>query len=113
VKFFIGTEFLVPSTALTSLIEQYYLGLVMTNCTIFGIYLLMRSRIRYPLKAIGEYEFAFSSLGVNILLFKSIALLAEGLIASIAGTYFLKCIGSINSTIFLNWTYSLFPMFRS
>ncbi len=111
VEFFIGTDFLVPSADITSAIDQYYIGLAITGFSIFGIYLLMRSKVGYALKAIGEDELASSSLGVNILLFKSIALVVGGFVASIAGSYFLEYIGSINSTIFLNLTYSLFPIF--
>ncbi|HXQ92318.1 MAG TPA: branched-chain amino acid ABC transporter permease [Nitrososphaerales archaeon] len=89
----------------------YYTGLGMCGITIFGILLLMRSRIGMALRGIGDDEYASSALGVNVLMFKTITLVVSGFIASVAGAYYLGIIGAVNTTIFDNLSFSLFPAF--
>ena len=59
----------------------------------------------------GDDESAAASLGVNILLYKTVALVFSGFIAGIAGAYYLQFIGSASTTLFENLNYSLFPIF--
>ncbi len=104
------TNFSVPRGELLNPIQLYYLGFGMTAISIFGVYLMMQSRIGIALRATGDQEIASSSLGINILLYKTVALAASGFIAAVAGGFFLQHI-SIDSTLFENLNYSLFPIF--
>jgi branched-chain amino acid transport system permease protein len=105
-----NTNFSIPRADLLSPIELYYLGISLAIVTIFAIYLIMQTRIGLALRAIGDQEEASSSLGINTLLYKTIALVISGFIAAIGGGYFLQHI-SIDSTLFENLDYSLFPIF--
>src|SRR5438093_13089857 len=89
----------------------YSSGLALAGITIFGAYVLMQSRVGFALRALGDDELASSSLGINVLLYKSIAVLTSGFIASAAGAYYLQIIGTINTTLFQNLNFSLFPIF--
>ena len=71
---------------------------------------MMHSRIGIALRAIGNDESASASLGVNNLLYKTIALVVSGFIAAIAGGYLIQQI-SFNTNSFEDLTYSLFPIF--
>jgi branched-chain amino acid transport system permease protein len=105
------SSFDVPTGFVLNPAFLYYVGLGMCGLTIFGILLLMRSRIGMGLRAIGDDEFASSALGVNVLVFKMITLVISGFIASVAGAYYLGIIGAVNTTIFDNLSFSLFPAF--
>ncbi len=104
------SNFSVPRAELLNPIQLYYLGFGIAVISILGTYLIMRTRIGVALRAIGDQETASSSLGVNILLYKTIALVLSGFLAAVAGGYFLQHI-SIDSTLFENLNYSLFPIF--
>jgi branched-chain amino acid transport system permease protein len=112
VEYFTGKEsFSVPESQIVGNTELYYVGLSMTAVTIFGIYLLMKSRVGIALRSMGDDETAASSLGVNIILYKTIALVLSGFIASVTGVFYLQILGTVNATIFQNLTFSLFPIF--
>ena len=104
------TSFTMPRSEALAPLELYYFGLVLAALSIFTVYILMRSRVGIALRAIGENEMASSSLGVNILLYKTIALVLSGFFAAIAGGFFFQYI-AIDSNLFLNLNYSLFPIF--
>jgi branched-chain amino acid transport system permease protein len=104
------SNFSVPGGELLNPIQLYYLGLGVAAISIFGTYLVMQTRIGVALRAIGDQETASSSLGVNTILYKTIALVLSGFLAAVAGGYFLQHI-SIDSTLFENLNYSLFPIF--
>jgi branched-chain amino acid transport system permease protein len=104
------STFHVPASEILSPIQLYYLGLIIVGVIIFGIYIMMRSRIGIALRAIGDQETAALSLGVNAFLYKTFALALSGFLAAVAGGYFIQNI-SVDSTIFENLTYSLFPIF--
>jgi branched-chain amino acid transport system permease protein len=89
----------------------YEFGVILTAVTIFGIYFMMKSRIGMALRGVGDDEYASATLGVNILLFKTIALVVSGVISAVAGSYYLSYILAVNSSIFLNLTFSLYPIF--
>lgn len=91
--------------------EFYYAGLLMTGFAIFGIFFMMRSRIGMALRSIGDDEVAAASAGVNVLRFKMIALIVSGFIASVAGSYYLGILAAVNTSIFDDLTFSLFPAF--
>ncbi len=104
------STFSTPPSEILNPVQLYYLGLTLATISIFGIYLMMQSRIGIALRAIGDQELASSSLGINTMLYKTIALALSGFLAAVAGGYFIQSI-SINSTYFENLQYSLFPIF--
>lgn len=101
----------VPRNAIFDSFTLYYVGLVMTGLAIFIVYLLMQSRIGLALRAIGDGEVASSSIGINVLLYKTVALVVSGFLASVAGAYYLQIIGTVNTNLFENLSFSLFPIF--
>lgn len=112
VELFSGrSNFTAPIGALPSPLELYWTGLVLTGLTIFGISFLMKTRVGLALRAIGDEENASATLGVNILMYKSIALAISGFIAAVAGAYLVGYTQSFNTGTFNDLTYSLFPIF--
>ncbi|MDV3277559.1 MAG: branched-chain amino acid ABC transporter permease [Nitrososphaerales archaeon] len=104
-------DFRVPQEAILGPVALYYLGISMSGLTILGSYLLIRSRVGYALKALGEDELVSSSVGIDVLSFKAIALIVSGIVASVAGSYYLQIIGTVNTTLFTDLNFSLFPIF--
>lgn len=112
VEYFTNKEsFSVPASQVMPRVDFYYLGLGMTAVAIFGTLLIMRSRVGIALRSMGDDESASASLGVNVLLYKTIALVVSGFIAGVAGAFYLQFIGSASTTLFEDLTYSLFPIF--
>jgi branched-chain amino acid transport system permease protein len=112
VEYFAGhTNFQWPPGLAINETTSYELGVALTALTIFGIYFMMKSRIGMALRGIGDDEYASATIGVNVLFIKMIALIVSGVIASIAGAYYLSYILAVNSSIFLNLTFSLYPIF--
>lgn len=105
------TSFDMPFGVILNSTEFYYAGLLMTGLSIFGIFFMMRSRIGMALRSIGDDETAAAAAGVNVLLFKMIALIVSGFIAAVAGSYYLGILGAVNTSIFNDLTFSLFPAF--
>ena len=100
-----------PSGLPINQLEFYELGVLLTALTIFGIYFMMRSRIGMALRGVGDDEQVSATVGVNVLVFKTVALVASGVIAATAGSYYLSYILAVNTSIFLNLTFSLYPIF--
>ncbi len=105
------TDFAVPQSAISGSATLYYLGFAMAALTIFGVYFLVRSRVGVALRTIGDDEVGSESIGINVLYYKMIALVISGFLASIAGAYYLQIIGTVNTTLFLDLNFSLFPIF--
>jgi len=105
------SNFQWPSGFVINGVIFYETGVILTAATVFGIYFMMRSRIGMALRGVGDDEFASSTLGVNVFLFKTIALVGSGVITAIAGSYYLGYILAVNTSIFLNLTFSLYPIF--
>ena len=105
------TAFDLPVGFVIDPTQFYYIGLAMTGFTIFGIFFLMRSPIGMALRGIGDDELASASTGVNVLLYKMIALVVSGFVAAVAGSYYLGILGAVNTSIFDDLTFSLFPAF--
>lgn len=105
------TSFDMPFGIVLDSTAFYYAGLVMAGFAIFGIFFMMRSRIGMALRSIGDDEIAAASAGVNVLLFKMVALIVSGFIAAVAGSYYLGILGAVNTSIFNDLTFSLFPAF--
>lgn len=112
VELFSGnSNFTAPIEALPSPLQLYWIGLALTGLTIFGIFFLMKSRVGIALRAIGDEEGASSTLGVNILMYKSVALAVSGFVAAVAGAYLVGYTQSFNTGTFNDLSYSLFPIF--
>jgi branched-chain amino acid transport system permease protein len=112
VEYFTGkTSFNFPDSDVLQPVPFYYVGLAMSALAIFGTYFLMRSRVGIALRALGDDESASASLGVNTILYKTVALALSGFVAAVAGAYFLQLVGSVSTTGFDNLSYSLFPIF--
>ena len=105
------TIYVLPITATSSPINLYYTGLSMAGLTIFGVYFLVRSRVGMALRAVSDDETGSASIGINVLLYKTIALALSGFVAAAAGAYYFQVLGNVDSTIFLNLNFSLFPIF--
>ncbi|MCL5068192.1 MAG: branched-chain amino acid ABC transporter permease [Thaumarchaeota archaeon] len=105
-----SSSYAIPISELLSAQDYYLLGVGLVAFTIFGIFFLMRSRVGIALRAIGDEEFASSSLGINILLYKTVALAGSGFIGAVAGAYYVQSL-SVQTTTFNDFTYSLFPIF--
>lgn len=105
------TDFYVPGNAVSGSLPLYYVGFGMAGLTIFGVYFLVRSRVGIALRAIGDDEVGSGSIGINVLYYKMIALVISGFVASVAGAYYLQILGTVNTTLFLNLNFSLFPIF--
>ncbi len=104
-------DFVVPQNQILTATELYYAGLAIIGTTIFGIHVMMESRVGFALRALGDDETASSSLGINVLKYKSIALVVSGFVASMVGAYYLQIIGTVNTTLFEDLSFSLFPIF--
>jgi branched-chain amino acid transport system permease protein len=105
------TIFPVPGNAISGPVSFYYFGFAMAALTIFGVYFLVRSRVGIALRAIGDDEIGSETIGINVLYYKMIALVISGFVASTAGAYYLQILGTVNTTLFLDLNFSLFPIF--
>jgi branched-chain amino acid transport system permease protein len=105
------SSFTFPASDVIPPVQLYYVGIAISAICIFGTYFMMRSRIGVGLRALGDDETASASLGISTLYYKTIALAISGFIAAVAGAYFLELIGSVSTSSFLNFNYSLFPIF--
>jgi branched-chain amino acid transport system permease protein len=105
------TIYVLPPSATSTPIILYYTGLSLTGLTIFGVYLLVRSRVGIALRAVSDDELGSASIGINVMLYKTVALVFGGFIAAAAGAYYLQVLGDVDTTLFLNLNFSLFPIF--
>jgi len=105
------TIFAVPGNSISPPIPLYYTGLAMVSLTILGVYLLVRSRVGVALRAMSDDEVGSASIGINVLYYKTVALLVSGFVASATGAYYLQILGNVDTTLFLNLNFSLFPIF--
>jgi len=105
------TIFAVPENAISAPVLLYYTGFTIAALTIFGVYFLVRSRVGVALRAISDDETGSASIGINVLFYKTVALVASGFVASAVGAYYLEILGNVDTTLFLNLNFSLFPIF--
>jgi branched-chain amino acid transport system permease protein len=103
--------FQVPKGGILTPMQLYYAGLALTVFTVFGVYLLMNSRVGLALRAVGGDEVAAAAAGVNVNMYKAVALVVSGAAASLAGMYYLEIVGTVDTTIFQNFNFSLLPLF--
>lgn len=105
------TIYVLPLSAISTPEILYYTGLVLTGLTIFGVYFLTRSRVGMALRAVSDDEVGSASIGINVLYYKTIALVVSGFLAAAAGAFYLQILGDVDTTLFLNLNFSLFPIF--
>lgn len=105
-----SSDYSTPAKYILSPLAYFNLGMFLVAATIFGIFFLIRSRVGIALRAVGDNEVASASLGVNVMLYKTAALVASGFIGAFAGGYFLQHF-SFSTISFEDLTYSLFPIF--
>lgn len=105
------TIYVLPLAAISSPTVLYYTGLALAGLTIFGVYLLVGSRVGIALRAVSDDEVGSASVGINVLFYKTLALAASGFVAAAAGAYYLQILGDVDTTLFLNLNFSLFPIF--
>jgi branched-chain amino acid transport system permease protein len=105
------TIFALPEGDISTPIPLYYIGLGMVALMIFGVYFLVRSKVGIALRAVSDDEIGSGSIGINVLYYKTVALVVGGFAAAIVGAYYLQILGNVDTTLFLNLNFSLFPIF--
>jgi branched-chain amino acid transport system permease protein len=105
-----GTE--VPSMVLfgetMGNIFYYYFIWACLMLTYTGCYFLVDSRIGRGLKAVRDDEVAAAALGVDVQHFKTLAWLANGVLAGLAGALFAQQSGFLSPSTFSLWTNVIF-----
>ena len=91
--------FKVGDTVITDFLTKvpfYYIGLVIAIITILVTWLVQHSKLGYYFQAIREDQDAAHSLGINLSLYKNIALVLSAVFTSIAGSFYGIYIGFID-----------------
>jgi len=105
------TTFSIPLNQIFTPAGLYYSGLLVAGTTTISVILLLRGKAGLALRSLRDDDVASTSVGVNAVFYKSLALVVSGASASAAGFYYLQVIGTVDTTIFQNLTFSLFPIF--
>ncbi len=79
-----------------SKVPFYYIGLCLALITIAANYLVQRSKLGYCFQAIREDQDAARSLGINLTLYKNIALVISAILTALAGSFYAVYIGFID-----------------
>ena len=74
----------------------YYLGLALALSTLLVNYLVLHSKLGYYLQAIREDQDAAHSLGINLTVYKNVALAISALFTALAGVFYGLYIGFID-----------------
>jgi branched-chain amino acid transport system permease protein len=74
----------------------YYIGLVLTLVTIVVTWLVQHSKLGYYCQAIREDQDAAHSLGINLTIYKNIALVISAVLTSLAGSFYAIYVGFID-----------------
>jgi len=83
-------------TDFLSKVPFYYMGLGLVLLTVCVTYLVQHSKLGYYLQAIREDQDAAHSLGINLTLYKNVALTVSALLTSMAGSLYAVYIGFID-----------------
>jgi branched-chain amino acid transport system permease protein len=83
-------------TDFLSKVPFYYIGLVIAVLTIAVTYLVQHSKLGYYFQAIREDQDAAHSLGINLSIYKNIALAISAVLTSLAGSFYAMYIGFID-----------------
>lgn len=88
-------------TDFLSKVPFYYIGLVLALVTILVNYLVQHSKLGYCFQAIREDQDAAHSLGINLSLYKNIALIVSAVFTALAGSFYALYVGFIDPTTVL------------
>ena len=91
--------FTIGGTVITDFLSKvpfYYIGLVLTLATIVVTYLVQHSKLGYYFQAIREDQDAAHSLGINLTIYKNIALVISAIFTAFAGSFYAIYIGFID-----------------
>jgi branched-chain amino acid transport system permease protein len=94
----------IGSTVVTDFstkVPFYYTGLAFALLTIIVTYLIQHSKLGYYFQAIREDQDAAHSLGINLPLYKNIALVISAILTSLAGSFYAVYIGFIDPSTVL------------
>ncbi|UFS70784.1 branched-chain amino acid ABC transporter permease [Geomonas sp. RF6] len=83
-------------TDFLSKVPFYYMGLLLVILTVVVTYGVQHSKLGYCLQAIREDQDAAHSLGINLTLYKNVALTISALLTSLAGSLYAVYIGFID-----------------
>ena len=89
----------IGATVVTDFLTKvpfYYIGLVFAIITIVATYLVQHSKLGYYFQAIREDQDAAHSLGINLTIYKNIALVISAVLTSLAGSYYAIYVGFID-----------------
>lgn len=88
-------------TDFLSKVPFYYTGLAFALLTIIVTYFIQHSKLGYYFQAIREDQDAAHSLGINLTLYKNIALVVSACLTSLAGSFYAVYIGFIDPSTVL------------
>jgi len=91
--------FTLGGTVITDFMTKvpfYYIGLVVALLTILVTWLVQNSKLGYYFQAIREDQDAAHSLGINLTIYKNIALAISAVFTSLAGSFYAIYIGFID-----------------
>jgi branched-chain amino acid transport system permease protein len=83
-------------TDFLSKVPFYYIGLCFAVITIIVTWLVQHSKLGYYFQAIREDQDAAHSLGINLTIYKNVALIISALLTSLAGSFYAIYIGFID-----------------
>jgi branched-chain amino acid transport system permease protein len=89
----------IGATVITDFLTKvpfYYIGLVFAIITIVVTYLVQHSKLGFYFQAIREDQDAAHSLGINLTIYKNIALIISAILTSLAGSFYAVYIGYID-----------------
>ena len=86
---FVVTDFLTK-------VPFYYIGLAFALLTIVVTYMVQHSKLGYYFQAIREDQDAAHSLGINLPIYKNIALVISAVLISLAGSFYAIYVGFID-----------------
>lgn len=88
-------------TDFLSKVPFYYAGLALAVLTILVTYLVQHSKLGYCFQAIREDQDAAHSLGINLSLYKNVALGISAIFTALAGSFYAVYVGFIDPTTVL------------
>jgi branched-chain amino acid transport system permease protein len=89
----------IGATVITDFLTKvpfYYIGLVFALLTIVVTYLVQHSKFGYYFQAIREDQDAAHSLGINLTIYKNIALIISAVLTSLSGSFYAIYVGFID-----------------
>jgi branched-chain amino acid transport system permease protein len=110
--FNVSTESLPLSTRLPA-IDYYYMAYALMLFSGGSIYLLLRSRYGYALRAMGEDEESARGLGVKVVFYKSTALCLSASIAGLAGAIYVQYLTLLLPRFVFDLSWTLLPVFMT